>query len=329
MKISVIILLSFIGIIDNVVAQKAKVIVTESLFNPSDFKVLDDSNLIISDNTLDYPLYLVDISSDTILSRIKQGNGPGELSTMYKNISVTDNYVFVWDYGRQILNYYDYKLAYKGSKSFSNLGYVYNLIINDESVLSIDSSKDFIKIFNYDSENIIGEKLKNLSLKEHKNLNQFESTALRQAFKIASNGDSFFIANEFTSLVFSVNRDGIKFTTTKPLDIVQEVEDGFYTATDLLYNELCALDIGILGGEVYVLSKGAKADKSIIQKEYNNQINEYIEDFINTNQVFLYKKNGNYIKKFNFEKSVKKIDVYDEQIFYLQTLEGNPSIGIF
>jgi len=327
MKISIT-LTVFLFFISNIItAQGADEIVKQSLYNPSDFKILNNQNLIVSDNTTDYPIYLIDIKADKILARIKRGNGPGELSAMYKNISLTSNNIYVWDYGRQILNYYDYDLKYKGSRSLNDIGYIYNVKIETDKVLVLDSSEEFIKIFEYDSDIILGPKLKSYSISDHKNFKQFEHSALRQAFKIHEEEGTFYLANEFTSLVISLNYKGIKFTTLKPLNTVQENRQGVYVATDLLYNKLCSLDIAKSPEYLIVLSKGEKASMSDISEKYNNRIDEYLEDFINTNQILLYDIEGNFLKTINLEKPVKKIEIYHNKLFYLRTLRGEPSIG--
>lgn len=302
--------------------QDRKHIVTQSLFNPSEFKILNDSSLIISDNTFEYPLYMVNTSTDKIVNRVKGGFGPGELSSMYKNISISNDYIFVWDYGRQVLNYYNQELEYIDSKTLNNLGYIYNVIIGDNTILIIDGNKDFIKLYNYDRENIIGSEIKKISLSSHKNFKQFESIALRQAFKITTYNDNFFIVNEFTSLVFSLNKGGLNFVTSSPLNIVHEIDEGIYNITDLLYNELCSLDISVLEDKVYVLSKGEKANRRDITQQYENRINEYLEDFINTDNLLLYNWDGVYVNKLNLGHPIKKIEIHDKKLFYLQTVNS-------
>lgn len=321
--------LFFFCLINILIAQTKDEIDLKSLYNPSDFKIINEEHVVVSDNSINYPVYLVDLKKDQILQKIKRGNGPGELSGMYKNISITDNYIFVWDYGQQVLNYYDHELKYKGSKSFNDIGYIYNIIMDNNNVLILDSSEDFIKIFKYSGNNIVGSKLNSFSISDHENFRQFEQSAIRQAFKINVDKGTFFISNEFTSLVFSVNAKGIKFTTVQPLDVVQENQEGIYIATDLLYNKLCSLDIEASPDHIFVLSKGEKANKSDISEKYNNRINEYLEDFINTNQILLYDIEGNFLKSVYLEKPVKKIEVYKDKIFYLRTLEGTPSIGYY
>jgi hypothetical protein len=113
------------------------------------------------------------------------------------------------------------------------------------------------------------------------------------------------------------------------LNVIQDNREGVYNATDLLYNALCSLDIQAEARKIYVLSKGEKANKSAISKEYNNQINKYLEDFINTDRIFVYDKEGTFLEEKVLETPVKKIHVYDGKLYYLQTREGMPSIGYY
>lgn len=298
-----------------------------SLYNPSDFKIVDDTTLLISDNTTDFPIYLVELTTDEIISKISKGNGPGELSTMYKNISITQDKIFVWDYGNQLLNYYDRSLNYMGSKAFDDLGTVYNLVLNDKYIYFFDSSNDFIKMYDFDSDTIRGDKRKSYSLSDHAFFDQFKIMAIRQAFEVTVDENNNLIAgNEFTSLIFSVNKDNIEFNTISPFQIVQEVQEGIFTNTDLLYNELCTLDIEHHKGNIYALSKGEKADETHLTKTYNNNVDEYLEDFINSNQLLVYDGKSGYQGKIDLPEPAKKVEFFDNKMYVLQTIGGIPEI---
>src|SRR5699024_2949206 len=241
-------------------------------------------------------------------------------SAMYKNISITDGYIYIWDYGSQLLNYYDYQLNFVGSKSFESIGYIYSILLDNKYVYFIKGSNDFINIYSFDKNQIIGNKLKSYSISDNSYFKQFENIAIRQAFKAAVHKHNLIIANEFTSLVFSVNIQGITFSIIEPLNIVQETTEGIYTSTDILYNELCSLDIVLDDeGKLLVLSKGEKASIAEISNTYDNKVNNYLEDFINTKQILLYNPKGEFIKRFNLQETAKKIGFYKNKIFYLRT----------
>ena len=321
------ILASFIIYPVNATAQETGNIIIESLFNPSDFKIVDENRLLITDNTINNPVYLVDIKSDKILQKVKEGTGPGELSSMYKNISITDSLIYMWDYGRQMLHYYDYDLNFEGTHLFRDLGYIYNVVISEDKVLVIGNGDDFTTIYNFDSDDILGTVVQQVHIKDHSDFEQFNHIPLRQAFKITADEDGFFVSNEFTSLVFHINEDGIDFTNSTPSKIIQEVKEGVYISTDLLYNELCSLDIEADTNNIIVLFKGEKADKTVITKEYKNRINEYLEDFVNADQLLFYDKSGNFIRDRKLGRAVKKIEVYDDKLYYLTTYGGKPKIS--
>lgn len=311
------------------VNEDYKTVASTSLYNPSDFKVLNDSTLIISDNTTDFPVYLVNINTDEITGSIRAGNGPGELSNSYKNISITGNRIFIWDNGNQLLNYYDHSLNYLGSKAFSGFGKLYSVVLNDEFIYFLDSSDDFIKMYQYDPETIKGAVSKSFSISAHPFFEQFKNHSIRQAFAFTfDDQNNLIVANQYTSLVFLVSSRGIEFHTTKPLEAVLDGKQT-YALPDILYNPLCTLDLDFYGGNIFVLSKGKTADESVIAEEYNYRLNEYVEDFMNAQQLLLYNNEGVFQKKISLPVPAKKVEFWGDQVFVLHTVGGVPEIRVY
>jgi hypothetical protein len=115
----------------------------DNIFDPTDFIVLDENTLLISDNKINYPVYLLDMLNDEITAQISYGKGPGELSNRYKNIFHLNDEVFIWDSGNQVLNIYDQFLNYSRAVTFSSHGYIYSVLpIDKTTFLLINSSSD-------------------------------------------------------------------------------------------------------------------------------------------------------------------------------------------
>jgi hypothetical protein len=142
-------------------------LISESLYSPENFYVLNESLTVISDPDIAFPVYLVNMKKDTIVAKIRAGKGPAELSPRYKKVSITDEYIFIWDFGNQILKFYDYGLNYIGSKTFNKLGFLFSVKVSGDYVYIIGQGKDFITIYNYRKENIIGEKEAVISISDH------------------------------------------------------------------------------------------------------------------------------------------------------------------
>lgn len=79
--------------------KNVEVLKIDELYSPKEFKVLTDSTLIVIDEAGVNPAYLINFVTGKTLKRIRFGRGPGELTWRYKNISLTDNEIMIWDSG--------------------------------------------------------------------------------------------------------------------------------------------------------------------------------------------------------------------------------------
>ncbi len=303
--------------------------VQQSLYTPDDFKHLNDSTLLIMDlSATDLPIYTVDIKKDIIVNKIMEGRGPGELSVMGKSISVVADTVYIWDYGHQMLNIYDHNLRYIESKRLPD--YTSILLTNGEYIFIIDNTNEFIKVYRREDDSFPGLLVQQFTKDDHPEFNQFKNFGIWQAFKVSLNlNGNLTLGNQFTSLVFTVNKDGLVFKTSKPGNIVQDTHPGDWDAIDIAYNAMCALSIGTDNSDrVYSLYKGEKADLNTIINTYNNRINDYMVDFQTSNKLLVYTK-GAYSYTLTIPVAARAIEVWRDQLFVMHNANGIPEIRAY
>lgn len=310
-------------------ANQDGISVQQSLFTPDAFKHLNDSTLLIMDlSSTNYPVYTVDIKKDTIVNKIMEGSGPGELSVMDKSISVVADTVYIWDYGHQMLNIYDHNLRYIEAKRLPD--YTNTLLTNGEHIFIIDNTDEFIKVYQYSDESFPGKLIQQFTKDDHPEFSQFKNFGIWQGFKISLNRNgNLALGNRFTSLIFAVNKDGLVFKTSKPDKIVQDTHPGDWDATDVAYNAMCALSIGIdNSGQVYSLYKGEKADLNTITTTYENRINDYLQDFEASDKLLVY-SNGAYSHTLTLPVVARAIEVWRDQLFVMHNDNGEPEIRAY
>lgn len=304
-------------------------LVSKSLFTPDNFYVLNDSMVLISDSGIKFPVYLVNMKNDTIVAKIRVGNGPAELSQKYKKISITNNYIYIWDFGHQLLKYYDHKLNYVGSEAFNKLGFTYSVKVSPDNVFVIGPGKDFLTVYKYNKKNIIGKKEKVISISDDKYFKQFSNYTIRQYFVSTIRNNHLILANRYTSLVFSVDKSGLNFANLKPLNVDQSTDESRYVTT-LTTNTLCSLDIEAKKQNIFVLSKGKKMNEEKLHKAFKSNtqlilLNRYEQ----SQNLLIYNKTGSYIKKVKLPLDVKRIDFYNDKIYYLRiNKDGLPIMGV-
>jgi len=284
--------------------------ITENIFNPDEVLPLDNDKLLVIDNTVNFPIYVLDLRTKEIISQIKNGKGPGELSLMYKKVYRLNDSLFVWDYGNQRINIYDVGLTFLYTLTFSEFGFLYEVIpVSSTEFYFVTQKEELIRFIELtDPRSTKAKKISRITDLEL--FEQFENLSLRQAFKTDVRGKSVCFSNEFTSLVFCIVDRDIKSATAKPDEIINySYLEGSY-GTELTRFPLVSLDIDRIGEFVAVLYKGKKADIGVLQNEYNNDVDAYMSDFGHTNTLYLYNTDLNYIKKLNLPEPLASIS-YD------------------
>jgi hypothetical protein len=167
-------------------------------------------------------------------------------------------------------------------------------------------------------------------ISDSKYFKQFNEFIIKQHFSSTIQNNNLIVANQFTSLVFSVDESGLNFTNLEPLNVDQATDDSPDYVNNPVTNPLCSFDIESNGQNIFVLSKGEKMDESKLNKAFENTTQMILlNKFKHTRNLLIYNQAGDYIKKINFPVGIKKIEFFNDKIYYLRTIEdGVPAIGV-
>lgn len=300
-------------------------VIEEGVFDPIDFIVLDSSTLLISDTKINYPVYLLNISTNEITGKISIGQGPGELSNRRKHVYVISDEVYIWDSGNQVLNVYTHTLEFKDSYTFSEYGNLYQVIPFDSThcVLIGNQNKLFTMIDLSDSTSPL-----DYSIPDVPAFHQFKNNFLRQAFNITPFNNTYVLTNEFSSIVLTLTKEGVSHFTTSPDNYINTNRmhsDG----NDLTINPLASVDVTTDKDLIYSLYKGALASLETINKEYDNDFQIYLNDFIHTSLMYAYTTEGDFSKQFILPEPAKKVALYNQQLYVLSSLGESTQITIY
>lgn len=119
----------------------------ENIFYPQQVYLLNDGSFLINDLSTDNPIYKLSADGSKIEAELSISEGPGGLSGMYKQVSISGNHVFIWDFGRQRLQKYDQNLNFIQTIENPLNIFVYSFLpISSEEFLLVDDSSEFLKV---------------------------------------------------------------------------------------------------------------------------------------------------------------------------------------
>lgn len=314
-------------------SKNVEVLNIDELYSPKEFKVLTDSTLIVIDEAGKNPAYLVNFVTGKTLNRVRYGRGPGELTWSYKNISLTDNQIMIWDSGLNAGNVYDYELNFKGQLSGDGLNQrLYQLgFINDTTIYFVDNSPNVLKTSTINNFIIpVNSTVQAIDIKMYSNLSALENILLKQTFLFQSDNDKLYWGFEYSSYGYSMNLSGEVIEFSDPVRVELPFPNSTnYTLPDIAEHPVGMLDILINDRRIVTLYQGRAVSKQELLQNITDYAPIINKIYHSTKLNFFNLNSGAFIESKQTPIPIRKIEIYNGSYFGLNTLGEVPKIYKF
>ncbi|MGM0586817.1 MAG: 6-bladed beta-propeller [Bacteroidota bacterium] len=307
-------------------------VVFNEVYNVSDFKVVNDSLMVIYDRgRKGQEISLININTHKVVGSTRIGKGPGEISDKMVRLFVDreNQSIYVSDFGQLSISTFDYH---------------FNLV--DEQVLDIDGppmlmavplashkklifdmgSESFARL--YDTEQ--SEELLRYPFVQADNdyLLPIQANPLMKqgVMCLGSSNRNVIYASEYSSVIINITEQGFSYIHLgKPnLPYPQyEVEQGTLAIPRTDEFTFSTMDLSVDGGAVYVLHSGKKAGtmKSMWAVVSGN-IDQLMSDLKSSNQILVYDEaTGSYHEMLKLPFETKKAKIYRDRAYLLHENE--------
>lgn len=328
--LSVLVLILALAINANWVLEEQ---VIHSIFNPENIWQVGNDSLIINDLGINLsPINLVDVSKDTVLKSLKTGQGPSETSsTFYKRITKFSNGdILLWDAGLNRITKYESNLNYIVDMSGSafNKRFYQAAVINDSTLMTIDNTEDFLKVWRLEKDRINTDNLLwSLKYRDYESLGSLSNFILLQTMYYDNFDGVLYIAFEFSSIILAIDEDGVIFINDKPdLIPLPKNKDQQMSLPAMGKHPEGARDVSVDGKYVYLLFSGETISR-FEQMKYTFNFEILIDKVKHTKRLLLFDRiTGEFVKETELPVLAKDLKIKNNVAYLLNSLEDVPKI---
>lgn len=307
----------------------------QAIYNPENIWILHDDNLLVNDIGMkSSPLNLIDFKTDSVISSLREGRGPGETSsTFYKRVTqFSDGDILLWDAGlNRITKFSDslkYKTEIRGPALEKKLYQV--ALVNDSTLFTIDNSEQFMRAWRLGGNQVDNEdELWSISRSEYKELSPLSNFILLQTLYYTNYDGVLYIAFEFSSLIMAIDENGIQFINDEPDQIalpVHQEKGGNFSLPVMGQHPEGARDISADEDYLYVTFSGETTSKWE-QIRYALNFDTLIERIKHSERVLIFqRKTGEFVGEIKLPLRARKFKVAGDHIFLLNTIDDKPEI---
>ncbi|MFA5669135.1 MAG: hypothetical protein WC967_07820 [Balneolaceae bacterium] len=309
------------------------------LYNPNDMIVTDSGTIIIYDLAADeFPLISYSIKQKEIIGSVLWGKGPGEIGgTLYKTITKGPRgTVSVFDRNNARINIYSHDLTLQETLNLAFLkgNPMQAGFLNENIFFAIPIKEDFVRLHKVTQEDgeIIIESSPYLVIKNNDSeyLKPLDNFLLKQGIFLKQSNENLFLAFEYSSLILSLDSNGIKYEVFGPEKFLlpdEKSKSGMvYALPDVSEHPVCNLDIDVLDDFVFVLKKGEKAGKTNILKKVFS-IGKMIEELEHSDKILVFKAStGEFIEELKLPVKVSKIEIANEKMYMLSAYQQDAKL---
>ncbi|MGM0586803.1 MAG: hypothetical protein ACQETE_00170 [Bacteroidota bacterium] len=196
----------------------------DQYYNIKEMCGLDSGDLAIFDHgDKTYPLKSFNPEMQKIGGKVREGNGPGEISGMRKSLTTFSNGdLLLYDAGKRRAFIRDDSLQYidelRGEILKDDLWDV--SLINDSTVFVVSSTAEVFRAYRLNDARIDdSDKLWGVSISEHEELNGLQNVLLLQSLWEENQDGTLYVGFQYSSMLMAVDEQGIQYITTGPEDI--------------------------------------------------------------------------------------------------------------
>lgn len=307
----------------------------DGLSNPDNFFVVDDSLLIVYDNSrTNEELCLTNIYTYDIINCTRKGKGPGEFSGsgVHFLIDRTDERIYMWDYGSQRVTKLTYQLEYVDDLNISERfrGALAVLPFDDSHQLYLRMNEDsFGEILDVKKDSVIA-----IVDNDHEHLVPTKNNFLLKQgnYSFDNEGSSIVFTSKYSSIVMNISMQGLEFITLgKPkMPFPERENNDDYGIPSLHKYTSSTIDISSFNGNLYVLHSG----KSTTYREafwymVRGRILELAEDLETGNELLIYDlDDGSFLQSLRLPYEVRKAKIFGGNVFVLHDNEDGPEISV-
>ena len=158
---------------------------------------------------------------------------------------------------------------------------------------------------------------------DSEHLKSLDNFLLKQDVHIKQYNESLFFSFDYGSLIFSLDKNGVKFEVFDPQKFpfpdLKPESGGIYSLPDVANYPVCNLDIDIVDDLIFVLNKGEKADKfKIIKKIFSS--GSILEELKHSDTIFVFNSiSGEFIEELKLPMKVSKIEIINNDMYMLSS----------
>ena len=316
-------------------ASAQEVYTYDNLNNPDNFFVVDDSLLIVYDNSSkDEALCLINIYNFDVINCIRGGRGPGEFSGQAVHILIdrTDELIYAWDYGLQRVTKFNYQL-----------NYIEDLPISERfrgalAILPFDDSHQLYLRMNEDSFGEIVEINKDSIItyidNDHDPLAPIGDNFLLKQGTYSLDGKYNFIifTSKYSSIILKVSPSGLEFVSLgKPgIPFPEREKDGEYGIPSLHKYTTSTIDASVFNEKLYTLHSGKSTTyRKAFWYILRGIILELAEELETGNKLLVYNlNNGMFINEINLPYDARKAKIFKDKVFVLHDTKDGFVISV-
>ena len=306
----------------------------ETVFDPEQTLILDKDRILINDHALkEFPIRNISFSSDSLISELRHGRGPGEVSSIfYKAFTkFTNGDILLWDAGLNRVTVFNTNLEYKYDVTGKALQKrVYQAaLINDSTLVTIEYEDFFLKAWRFNDKRIEeSDLLWKHSLKEIPELESLRNPIMLQTLYFTNYDNELYIAFEYSSLLMGINEEGIKFLKDGPdaIPIPNPRIDGQFSLPIMGEHPEGARDITADDKHVYVVFSGKNVSK-FEQMRYSFKFEDLIDKIKHSKRLWIFdRNNGSFIREEKLPLAARTFQIYQDEAYILNTIENHPKI---
>ncbi|WP_018126246.1 hypothetical protein [Balneola vulgaris] len=309
--------------------------IENSIFDPENIWIINESEILVNDHGFkSSPISLIDFNSDTLISTLRKGRGPGEVtSTFYKRVTAFSNGdLLLWDAGANRIMKYTKRLDYITDLRFDGKGRKFFQVglINDSTLFTMQNSSNFISAWRIEDNGILNRnELWSISIDEYEELAPLKNFILQQTLYLTNYDGVLYLAFEFSSLLVAIDENGIKYFQDGPDNIplpMNEDEGGIYSLPVMGKHPEGARDISVNKDHVYITFSGETISKWE-QIKYTFNFDELIEKISHSKRLLIFdRETGNFIDEIELPRAAMKLKIVGNSAFLLNSIDDVPRI---
>jgi hypothetical protein len=315
--------------------------VFSEVYNVNDFKVINDSLMVIYDpGRKGQEISLINSMAKEVVGSTRIGKGPGEISGKMIRIFVDRNQqrIHIFDYEQVSITTFDYQFNVTNEQVLEVEGppLLTAIPVSDSRILVQDMGRaNFARLYDLDQRKEL-----NSYPFENEGLDYLQPVQANPLMKqgvicYGSNYKSIIYTTEYSSILIRMTEQGYSYLTLGSPNLPYpeyEVEDAVMAVPSTDEYTFSTLDLSVNERRIYILHSGKEAGTmKSMWAVVRGKIDQLMSELERSDQLLVYDETtGNYQKTLTLPFETKLAKVYHNRIYMLkETEQGEQFIVAF